>query len=163
VSNDSTRLTTSDDSYEERDQMTHDQYQEQISRLIDHDLREEDSSQLFTHMASCRECREFLNSSLRLRSGLAANSLATPSNLDRTMQQRFISPVAPKPRNSQSLWRRQVTMRFPVVAFLLCLIAAGAVLAFSGRSPFSEPETVYVTRLPAVVITDGTESVQPKN
>jgi len=143
--------------------MTHDQYQEQISRLIDNDLRGEDSSPLFTHLASCQECREFIHSSLKLRSGLAADLLITPARVDKMLLQRFSSPVVQKLRSIQSLWNRQVTMRIPVVAFLLCLIAAGAVLVFSGRSPFSGPETIYVTRLPAVVVTNGQESAQPKN
>ena len=157
------RLATGDGCYEERDNITHDQYQEQISRLIDNDLRGEDSAPLFTHLASCQECRDFIHSSLKLRSGLASDLLAMPARVDKMLLQRFSSPAIPKPRSSQSLWNRQVTMRLPVVALLLCLIAVGAVLAFSGRSPFYEPETVYVTRLPAVVITTGTESAQPKN
>ena len=117
----------------------------------------------FPYIDPCQECREFIHSSLKLRSGLAADVLITPARVDKMLLQRFSSPVVRKPRNIQSLWNRQVTMRIPVVAFLLCLIAAGAVLVFSGRSPFSGPETIYVTRFPAVVVTNGTESVQPKN
>lgn len=143
--------------------MTHDQFQEQISRLLDNDLREEESTPLFAHLSSCRECREFLQSCLRLRSGLAADSLPVPASADGKLRQRF-SPVAvPRALSARSVWSQQIAVRFPTLVLLVCLVAAGAVLAISGRSPFYEPETIYVTRLPAVVITNGANEVQPKN
>lgn len=143
--------------------MTHDQFQEQISRLLDNDLREEESTTLFTHMASCLECQEFLRSCLRLRSGLAADSLPVPASTDKKLREQFSPAAAPKAVGARSLWSRHVAVRFPALVLLVCLVAAGAVLALSGRSPFYEPETIYVTRMPAVVITNGAAAVQPKN
>lgn len=143
--------------------MTHDQFQEQISRLLDNDLHEEESISLFTHLLTCHECREFMQSSLKLRSGLAASSLNVPASVDMRLHQRFSPRTVPMSTKARTLWSRQVTLGFPVVALFLCLVAAGAVLMLSGRSPFREPETVYVTRLPAVVVTDGSETIQPKN
>lgn len=143
--------------------MTHDQFQEQISQLVDNDLREEESPPLFTHLASCHECREFLRSCLRLKSGLTADSFPVPASIDKKLRQQF-SPVAvPKAVRPQSLWSRRVMVRFPMLLLLVCLVAAGAALVISGRSPFYEPETIYVTRMPAVVVTNGTAAIRPKN
>ncbi len=143
--------------------MTHDQYQEQISRLLDNDLHVEESTSLFTHLAACQECREFLQSCLEVRSGLAADALTSPASVDRKLHQQFSSLSASMPGTLQSFSSRRVTLRLPVFTLLLCVIVAGVVLLLSGRSPFHEPQTIYVTRLPAVVVTDGTESAQPKN
>ena len=143
--------------------MTHHEYQEQTSRLLDNDLRGEESASLFAHLAACHECREFLHLSLGLRSGMAADTLDVPASADLRLRQRFSSAAVSISMKAEPLWSRHVTMRFPVLAFLLCLIAVGAALILSGQSPFHQPETVYVTRLPVVVITDGSEAVQPKN
>ena len=143
--------------------MKHDEFQEQISRLVDNDLHEEESTSLFTHLADCHECREFMQSILRLRSGLAADSATPSAAIDNKLRQRFSSPAAAMSKSVQSLWNRHVTLHVPVVVLFLCLLATGAVLTVSGHVLFSEPETVYVTRLPAVVITDGSETVRPKN
>lgn len=142
--------------------MTHDEYQEQSSRLLDSDLREDESTSLFMHLAACHECRDFMRSALKLRSGLAADPLIVPVSVDGRLRKQFSSPAVPLSESAQSLWSRQVTLRFPVLALLVCFIAAGTLLLLSGRFPFHEPETVYVTRLPAVVITDGTETIQSK-
>ncbi|HEY5615658.1 MAG TPA: zf-HC2 domain-containing protein [Bacteroidota bacterium] len=54
--------------------MTHNDYQEHISQLIDGELGAKDQQALFLHLSECGECRNFLNSLLALRSQLAAGS-----------------------------------------------------------------------------------------
>src|SRR3990172_486803 len=99
--------------------MTHDHFQEQISRLLDNDLREEESTSLFTHMASCRECQEFLRSCLRLRSGLAADSLPVPASTDKKLRQQFSQVAVPRAVSAQSVWSRHIAVRFPTLVLLV--------------------------------------------
>jgi hypothetical protein len=69
--------------------MTHDDFQEQISQLIDGELGGENQPALFVHLSSCVECRSFLNSTLALRSKLATLSDQIPAGLDVRMQNTF--------------------------------------------------------------------------
>ena len=69
--------------------MTHDDFQEQISQLIDGELGGENQPALFEHLSSCAECRSFLNSTLALRSKLATMVAPIPAGLDVRMQNTF--------------------------------------------------------------------------
>ena len=71
--------------------MTHDDYQEQISQLIDGELGGEDQPALLAHLGSCAKCRSFLNSALTLRSNLATISSPVPQDLDHRMRIAFAS------------------------------------------------------------------------
>ncbi|MFH0988727.1 MAG: hypothetical protein V1799_01785 [bacterium] len=46
--------------------MNHEEHQEQVSALIDDELEEKYENDLFLHLTSCSQCRDFLKESLRL-------------------------------------------------------------------------------------------------
>jgi anti-sigma factor RsiW len=69
--------------------MTHDDFQEQISQLIDSELGKENQPALFEHLSFCAECRSFLSSTLALRSKLATLSEPIPAGLDVRMQNTY--------------------------------------------------------------------------
>lgn len=52
--------------------MTHDHYQQLTSQFIDDELGPEAEQELFAHLSSCSECREFLKASWRLQVDIAA-------------------------------------------------------------------------------------------
>jgi len=144
-------------------QMSHEQIQEQVSRLVDNALREDESAALFAHLAECGACRQFLQLSIQIRSGLAQDLPVPSTAVDAKLRRQFSGATVQSSHIGQSLWRQRVGVRVPVLMLLLCFVAAGAVLALSGRSFFRDPETIYVTRLPAVVVTNSSGTTVPGN
>jgi len=143
--------------------MNHEQAQEQVSRFVDNDLPEKESAVFFAHLAECLQCREFFRAALQLRSGLKTDTMPVPAGVDSKLRRQFSTSTS-KPRRSGSvLWGRTVTLRVPALALLICIVAVVAVLTSSGRSLLRGPETVYVTKLPAVIITNGGEAPAPRN
>jgi predicted anti-sigma-YlaC factor YlaD len=51
--------------------MNHEHYQQLVSEFIDREIRAEDEQELFAHLNSCSECREFLKASCRLQVEMA--------------------------------------------------------------------------------------------
>lgn len=144
--------------------MNHDQYEEQAIQLLDGELSEDDSITLHTHLSTCKECRGFLQSLITLRSCLAENQLSVPTSADKRLHQLLVGQHYSKiPALPRQWWNRQVPMRLPVVALLFCLIAAGVLLSIFKQAPFHKPETVYITRLPAVIVTNEPVLSKPKN
>lgn len=52
--------------------MNHDDYQQLTSQFIDHELGPGAEQELFVHLSSCGECRDFLKASWRLQVDIAA-------------------------------------------------------------------------------------------
>lgn len=52
--------------------MTCAEYQLFISKLIDNELRQDESSFLFTHLSTCEECREFFHKCIALNASFDA-------------------------------------------------------------------------------------------
>lgn len=73
--------------------MTHNEYQEQISQLIDGELEWKQQPALFTHLSACNECRLFLNSAITLRSKIAASTMPVPQSLDQKMLTSLSAPL----------------------------------------------------------------------
>lgn len=131
-------------------------YQRLVSRMHDGELPPDESAEVFLHLATCGVCREFY-SSLRVLDG-ALNRIADHLPEDRAVR----PPVIPSPVESNRWWNRQVAMRAPVFALLLCAIALSLFVLIPG-SPFSrEPEAIYVTKLPTVVVDAQTAPLGPR-
>ena len=47
--------------------MNHEHYQQLVSEFIDREINAGDEQELFTHLNSCGECREFLKATLNLQ------------------------------------------------------------------------------------------------
>jgi predicted anti-sigma-YlaC factor YlaD len=124
-------------------------HQQLISRLLDGEMLPEESMHLFRHLSECSECRGFYH---QLRT-LNASLDQIEEHLPKPMGTWKDSPHFRSPFKAQPLWSRHVSLRFPVLALLLCGIAAAILFSFL---QIHKAETVYVTRLPAVVITPET-------
>lgn len=144
--------------------MTCEGYQERVSQLVDNELGERESPALLAHLSTCKECRRFLHSTLRLRSGLLEDApLLAPSRLD----QRVLSTAASEKRYTPDRpaariisWRRRVSLPLPaaalVMVLLVALMAATSSLWYPTLYPHSKAtdRTIYVTTFPAVEV-DG--------
>ena len=130
-------------------------YQRLINRLHDGELPSEDSGRVFLHLSACAECRDFYSGLRILDSAMnrLADHLPSEDELRSTPP-----PIAFQPRH---LWNRQVSLRLPVLALLLCAIAVSLFMLIPGTSLFRSPESIYVTRLPAVVIEASAAPSQP--
>lgn len=132
------------------------EYQRSINRLRDGELTADESAAVFGHLASCTECRRFyfelqaLDGALRrIPDRIPAVSDTRPLPLPAAMQAR-------------SWWDRRVALRVPVLALLLCATVAGLFALLPG-GPFSrEPESIYVTQLPAVVVETSMTPPKPR-
>ena len=144
--------------------MTCEGYQEQVSQLVDNELGERESPALLAHLSTCKECRGFLNSALRLRSGLQEDApLMAPNRLD----QKVLGTVPSERRGDPDrrpvrsfAARRKISLPLPVAALvmvlLMALIAATSSLWYPAIHPEAEAraQTVYVTTYPTVEV-DG--------
>jgi predicted anti-sigma-YlaC factor YlaD len=52
--------------------MNHEHYQQLVSEFIDREIRAADEEELFAHLNSCGECREFLKAACRMQADMAA-------------------------------------------------------------------------------------------
>ena len=140
--------------------MTCEGYQEQVSQLIDNELEEQESPAMFAHLSTCAECRGFLHTSLRLRSGLQEHGpLLAPTHVDEK-----VLGTAPSKRRlvpdrlaiPSVLWKRRVSLPVPVAAAVIVLLMLGSIalssLWFRGPEPQFQAQTVYVTTLPTVEV-----------
>jgi predicted anti-sigma-YlaC factor YlaD len=115
--------------------------QEQVSRLIDAELRESDQVALFRHLEDCSECRQFLDSMIRLRHAarkdqeeilLGAEEILAPQ-----------SPLALRPRPVRvGPWERILTggwrLPAPVAVGLGVILLTGGVLLGSHITNIAE-------------------------
>jgi predicted anti-sigma-YlaC factor YlaD len=124
-------------------------HQQMISRLLDGEMSQSESTALFRHLSECSECRGFYHQLQTLEASLDQFEEHLPKPIGTWDH----SPQFRSPLKAQPIWSRHVSLRFPVLALLLCGIAAGILFSFL---EIHKAETVYVTRLPAVVITPET-------
>ena len=121
--------------------MTHDDYQEQISQLIDGELGEKAQPELFAHLGTCRDCRSFLNSALTLRSNLATLSTPISQGLDQRMRITFAATPIDR-FNAQP------------AAFRLALAASIAFILLMGTLLFG-PQMLRTQQMPMSSETQG--------
>lgn len=135
--------------------MSCDEYQPMISKLLDGEVLPGASGVLFAHLASCGECQGFYHR-------MQALSASFDSLADRTFVSGGMESPPPRFRDTRApapLWKRRVPLRLPVLVLLLFAAAAGIFFSFSRHGPVRTTETVYITRYPAVVITDDAKQV----
>ena len=132
------------------------EYQRSISRLRDGELQAEEAAAIFGHLSSCAECRRFYFELQALDGALhrIADRMPTVSE-----DRRFSLPASV---HARSWWDRRVALRVPVFALLLCAIAVSLFALLPG-GPFSrEPESIYVTQLPTVVVETSMAPPEPR-
>ena len=128
--------------------MTCDEYQREISKLVDGELDEQRSTAVFGHLGACAECRKFyyqvqnLHAALeQVQSGGVPESGSGARRLAKQM-----SPV-------RRFWSNRITVRLPVAAVLIVVFALALFFSVQRGLMPGEQETVYLTRLPAIVVT----------
>ena len=129
--------------------MTCDEYQLKISALLDGEVAAADSAEIFNHLGNCPACRLFwhnlhaLNAQMEIADSQTLHRIEVPQLPKNT-------PVIP------AWWNRPMPIRAYAVSLILCVLISLSFLA--GRSRvFSTPETIYITKLPAVVVTSETQ------
>ncbi|MCX6143362.1 MAG: zf-HC2 domain-containing protein [Ignavibacteriales bacterium] len=133
--------------------MTCETYEEQISALIDHELKDEETEVLFAHLSTCRRCRHSLQSVLDLRSDFGEQvPPMAPKELDEKVLQSETRPKLyagdRKPMTLQ-VWKRRISIPMPVAAAMAIVLVAGTIVL---TSLWTSPQTIYVTTLPTVEV-----------
>jgi anti-sigma factor RsiW len=112
--------------------MNCEEYQQQVSKLLDSALEKTKSPELFSHLGVCEECREFFTATMRIRAAmLSAPPLSIPAQMEtghrllESEQSRTVNSVPPAAFASTpgSLQARLSRFRAAVVVGLLVLIS----------------------------------------
>ena len=114
--------------------MNHESYQQQVSQLVDDELDESLEQDLFVHLGSCIECRDFLKSSWQIQSDIHSRKpegLAV-SKVDRVaLRSRWLEDKSPvvfhTVQNPTRLSFRTFALAFLVV-ILGCLMLSSTVM-----------------------------------
>lgn len=122
-----------------------DEYQEQISQLIDDELRDEPFQPLMQHTSECEECRSFLRNNLRLR-----QALQETDDLKERKSRVARMAVSAKPI---SFFQRRVSFSAPIATLIFVLTLAGSmVLSWLWFGTKGEPEVIYKASYPIVEV-----------
>jgi predicted anti-sigma-YlaC factor YlaD len=134
--------------------MTCDDYQIKISSLLDGEVPAADSGEIFSHMGSCADCRLFWHNTLALNGQLEIVSR-------QVARQITVSSMPKRTSTISAWWNRPIPIRAYLVSLFLCALIG---LSFLTIKPhlFGSPETIYVTKLPAVVVTSEIQVVHTR-
>ena len=140
-----------------------DETQLNISRLTDGELPDDLSAEVFSHLVSCRECRGFYNSLQRMNTALAVEALE-----EQTMEagmppfrERYVK--ARGGRKSDRWLHRRLEISLPVFGSMILLLGALIVTLMLGAPGARSTETIYVTKMPAVIVTSEHETIHTLN
>jgi anti-sigma factor RsiW len=126
-----------------------------ISKLHDGELPAEISAGVFQHLSACTECRDFFFSLQALDRAMDRIADRLPSAVSSLSA---LPSAFPRPH---TWWNQRVALRLPVLALLICAIAASVFLVLPGGVLSREPQSIYVTKLPTVVVDATTAAPQP--
>ena len=136
--------------------MNCDKYEEQLSALMDNELKDEEAKSLFGHLNSCEACREAFRSAQELRSNLReVVPPMAPAELDEKVMS-LIPHTRTYAGDRKAIrivaWRRRISLPLPVAAVLAILLMVGsAALSLKVfESQRTQTQTIYITTLPAV-------------
>jgi predicted anti-sigma-YlaC factor YlaD len=111
--------------------MNHEQFQELVSLYLDEGLTDAESAQMFGHLGECGECRNFMRSSMRVRSYYQQQELEEiPLSLDRRVAASAGMMQAPshRPHFLTPIWTTRLSIPVPVAASIIFLILVGTLL-----------------------------------
>jgi anti-sigma factor RsiW len=139
-----------------------DEYEEQVSALIDNELADQESEQLFAHLGECAMCRATVRSTLELRANLKEDvPLLAPKELDARLLTALPSRRQVEPDRVAipgKIWQHTISMRIPVaMVATLVLILGSFILSsmwFESKQATSVRtiQTVYLTAVPTVEV-----------
>jgi hypothetical protein len=131
-----------------------------ISVYLDDALDLASQEAMFSHLAICTECREFLRRSLDLRAGFAAMIVPeVPVSLDRKVMR--LSPGRVRAMRGvgdrvRSFWSHRLSVPLPSAALIALALITVTVISIS---LWEKPDVVSVPCLPAIDV----YAVQPAN
>ncbi len=131
-------------------------YERSISRLRDGELPSDESTGVFLHLSTCGTCREFYYALQTLDGAMNRIARDVPSGSEARQA------AIPVPLRVHKWWDRQVALRVPVLALLLCAVAVSLFVLLPGSSLFRGSESIYVTKLPTVVVDANTAPSEPR-
>jgi anti-sigma factor RsiW len=135
--------------------MTCTETQEGLSAFIDGDSSPEKCGPLFAHIAECKECRTFLQSSVIVRGMIARiPDPAVPPRLDARVLAIGL-PTGTVARRLAGLWQQRLRVPLPAVAATIALVILSAITsAWLWLSPVQEPrqEVVYIFGMPQIEV-----------
>lgn len=114
--------------------MNHEHYQQLVSEFIDGEIRAEDEQELFSHLNSCSECREFLKASCRLQVEMAVTKAKEAFPLGNSLRSYVADrePAHPMSRSSRS--------RSPISTFVLfAMVTLIVAMLFSAHVKVERP------------------------
>jgi predicted anti-sigma-YlaC factor YlaD len=129
--------------------MTCDDYKLKISALLDGEIAAADSAEIFRHMGTCIDCRQFWQDVFGLNAQLDVVGLRGISTTE-------LSLMANKTAAHSGLWNRSARLRPYLLSIIVCALVGLSFLVGRSRM-FSAPETIYITKLPVVVATSETQ------
>ncbi|MFA6540915.1 MAG: zf-HC2 domain-containing protein [Bacteroidota bacterium] len=124
-------------------------YQEMISVYHDNELSDGDTSKLFFHLGECSGCRMFMRSLIELRSAIGETK----------------DPIGRK----QSVWKRTLSISYPVAAVISVMILVSSFFLFQKLSEQpriiekTATEYVYMTAFPPVYATVNSTTESKSN
>ncbi len=123
-------------------------YEILINRMIDGEMSADDSRAVFSHLASCGQCRAFYHQLQLLGVSLdhIEARLEVPGEASRVGRKAY-------PENPARWWVRQVSLRVPVFAVLVAALFISLYFSFSSAVRVRPPEVIYVTQLPPITVT----------
>lgn len=148
--------------------MTHEFFQEQISVFVDHELAREAEVELFSHLSTCKDCRDYFTAVLKLRSSLMKDAMNDSQRIkelkETSVHPSIYSSSASRPalhtfrRRGISIVKRKLTLPLAAVIAAFVLTVAGSV-GVSSRFFRTEKvverdisHTVFVMQLPEVEV-----------
>jgi len=133
--------------------------QRQLGEFVDGELAEEDAAAVLLHSGSCRQCRGYLASSLRVRAvAVRLFSAHVPRALDERVLSIAGGSVAHWSSFRTAILRRRVAMSYPIAAILsVVFIVFGAFVSERVFRSESDANRMLIERsqpqmLPAVDI-----------
>lgn len=119
--------------------MTCELYQMQIGRLLENELRGEESSAVFAHLADCSVCRDFFHASLQVRAELKnAETITAPDELDDHMRAAGLIPKEQPTSRRISIWDLRIAFPLPAAASIALLLIIGSL--FVAPVLFHDPQ-----------------------
>lgn len=133
--------------------MSHEHYEEQISAMVDNELGEGSMAELFAHLAECNTCREFFQSSLRLRAKMLAGAeVRAPETLDARVQHGNLKNPRLTSGYISRFWEGRISFPLPAAASLAFLLILGSLLIspalFTKPQPQPEIPAEVLSKIP---------------
>ena len=138
------------------------EYEEQISELLDQELDDGRSRNLFAHLSGCEACRGFFDSVQKLRETLRDSALTSHQGVEEWRAHhhpaRTEFPMVGDKLRVTRLFRKRYSISVAATILLLFAAIGGTALVSSSFRPAPRvverrvQETVYVLQLPQVEI-----------